>query len=445
MMKDADVVATVMTAALAAVEPGAALRALMQVDAGQLRVGPQQYDLGQIGRIWLVAVGKAARPMAAAAALMLGQRLHAGVVVAPEVAEPIAGMRVLAAGHPIPNAASIAAAQQVAALLAQTQPADLVLVLLSGGGSALLSLPVPGVALADLQALTRQLLACGAPIQAINCLRKHLDQIKGGGLAHMAAPAHLLTLVLSDVVGNSLDVIASGPTVPDPTSFADAWAVIERYGLVASLPPAIREHLQRGLAGQVADTPGPAAACFARATTLLVGSNLHAAQAAQCAAQAAGFQSMILTTYLQGEARAAGRLLAAIGRELALGQHPLPRPACIIVGGETTVTLRGGGRGGRNQELALAAVSDLAGLPDIALLTLATDGVDGPTDAAGALVTGTTLQRAQALGLDPQEYLARNDAYTFFAALGDLIHTGPTETNVNDLAFLFALPRNSCF
>ncbi|EFO80342.1 hydroxypyruvate reductase [Oscillochloris trichoides DG-6] len=438
MMNHADVAATLIAAALAAVEPGAAVRAGLQLQAEQLRVGTQHYNLTQIGRIWVVAVGKAAHPMAAAAAAVLGQRLHAGVIVAPQVADPIAGMCVLAAGHPIPNAASVAAAQQVAALLAQTGSNDLVLVLISGGGSALLSLPVPGVALADLQTLTTQLLACGAPIQAINCLRKHLDQIKGGGMARMAAPAHVAALILSDVVGNPLDVIASGPTVPDPTTFADAWAVVERYGLQATLPSTIREHLQRGLVGQVADTPGPDHPCFAHTTTLLVGSNLQAAQAAQHAAQVAGFHSLILTTHLQGEARDVGRFLAAIGRELAQGQHPLPRPACLIVGGETTVTLRGAGRGGRNQELALAAVRDLADLPNIALVTLATDGVDGPTDAAGAVVTGTTLQRAQALGLDPSDYLARNDAYTFFAALGDLIHTGPTQTNVNDLAFVFA-------
>ncbi len=437
-MKHADIVTTVMTAALAAVEPGAALRGSMQRDGDLLRLGPHHYDLRQIGHIWVVAVGKAAYPMATATAEVLGASLHAGVIVAPQLADPVPGMSAFAAGHPIPNADSVAAAQQVAALLSQAQADDLVLVLLSGGGSALLSLPVPGVELADLQELTTQLLACGAPISAINCLRKHLDQLKGGGMARMAAPAQLVTLVLSDVVGNPLDVIASGPTVPDPTTFSDAWAVVARYGLETTLPPAIREYLQRGLAGEVADTPGPDDACFARASTLLVGSNLQAAQAAQRAAQAAGLHSMILTTHLQGEAREAGRFLAAIGRDLAQGQHPLPRPACIIVGGETTVTLRGRGRGGRNQELALAAVDDLAGLPDITLMTLATDGVDGPTDAAGAIVTGTTLHRAQMLGLDPHDYLARNDSYSFFATLGDLIHTGPTQTNVHDLAFLFA-------
>ena len=342
------------------------------------------------------------------------------------------------AGHPIPDERGVAGARQIAQLLEQATERDLVIALISGGGSALLTLPAEGISLAELQALTGILLRCGANINEINTLRKHLDQVKGGGLARLAHPAGVITLILSDVVGNPLDVIGSGPTVPDTSSFADAYAVLERYGVVADAPAPIVARLRRGMAGQIAETLKPGDPRFARVHNLIVGSNRQAAEAALAAARAAGFNPLLLTTFLQAEAREAGRMLAAGARELADSDHPLPRPACIIAGGETTVTLRGSGRGGRNQELALAAVADLAGLPDLALVALATDGGDGPTDAAGAVVTGATLDRARALDLNPAAYLARNDAYSFFDALGDLLKPGPTETNVNDLAFVFA-------
>jgi hydroxypyruvate reductase len=325
----------------------------------------------------------------------------------------------------------------VADLLSQVTERDLVIAVISGGGSALMTLPAPGLALADLQSLTGALLRCGATINEINTLRKHLDQIKGGGLARMAYPATLVTLILSDVVGSPLDVIASGPTVPDPTTFAEAYALLERYGIAASVPPPIIEHLRRGMAGQAEETLKPGDPRFERVQNLIVASNAQAAEAALTAARTEGFNTLLLTTYLQGEAREVGRALAAVARELAATGRPLPGPACVVAGGETTVTLRGQGMGGRNQELALAAVADLAGLPGIALITLATDGGDGPTNAAGAVVTGATLERARQRGLDPLAHLARNDAYPFFDALGDLLRPGPTHTNVNDLVFIF--------
>ncbi|NTW04482.1 MAG: DUF4147 domain-containing protein, partial [Oscillochloris sp.] len=398
-----DLATRIMAAALAAVEPAAAVRAALRRQDRQLFAGDRVYDLSQATRVFLVGAGKAGYPMAHAAAAVLGDYLVSGVVMvkgegeggaqepaihslAPPSSVPDC-LEIRAAGHPVPDARSVAGAQRIADLLADAGEDDLVLALISGGGSALLSLPAPGLSLADIQALTSQLLACGASIDEINMLRKHLDLIKGGGLARMASPATLVTLVLSDVVGSPLDVIASGPTVPDPSSFADALAVLDRYDLRDLAPPAIRDWLRRGTSGELAETPGPDDPCFARATTLLIGDNARAALAAERAARDAGLNAMILTTYLQGEAREAGRLLAAVGRELAHYGRPLPRPACVIIGGETTVTLRGDGYGGRNQELALAAVRDLAGLSDVALITLATDGGDGPTDAAGAVVT----------------------------------------------------------
>lgn len=450
----------ILAAALGAVEPAAAVRRFLRRDGDVLRAGEHVFDLAAYDRVFLVGAGKAGAPMARAAAEALGDRLAGGVVIVKEghteetsrqgdkEHDEIASsllvsvsphLLVLEAGHPVPDERGVAGARRVAELLAGTTERDMVIALISGGGSALLTLPAPGIGLADIQALTAALLRCGAGIDAINTLRKHLDQVKGGGLARMAHPATLVTLVLSDVVGNPLDVIASGPTVPDPSTFADAYAVLERYGIVAAVPPSIVAYLRRGMVGVVPETLKPGDPHFDRVTNLIVGSNTQAALAAIAAARAEGFATLLLTTYLQGEAREVGRVLAAVGRELAATGRPLPRPACVVAGGETTVTLRGTGTGGRNQELALAAVADLAGLAGVALIALATDGGDGPTDAAGAVVTGATLERALRLGLDPAEHLARDDAYPFFAALGDLLRPGPTQTNVNDLAFVFAL------
>jgi hydroxypyruvate reductase len=287
-----------------------------------------------------------------------------------------------------------------------------------------------------MQKLTEVLLACGASINEINTLRRHLDTLKGGGLARLAAPATVITLVLSDVVGDPLDVIASGPTVADPTTFADALDVLERYNVLNQTPVAILRRLESGVRGEIAETPKPGDPALARVCTLIIGSNRLAAEAALAAAQREGFNALILTTFLQGEARIVGRVLAAIAREIADNNRPISRPACIIAGGETTVTLRGDGRGGRNQELALAAVADLAAAPGALLVALATDGGDGPTDAAGAVVSTTTYQRAGDLGLDVAAALARNDSYPFFDALGDLLRPGSTHTNVNDLALV---------
>lgn len=437
-------VARVLAAALQAVEPGAAVRRHLRREGDTLLVGGRPYDLGRFERVWLVGAGKAAAPMAAAAAEILAERLSGGVVVVKhgytqQPAEPHAPVAVVEAGHPLPDAHGVAGTRRVAELLRGAGERDLVLALISGGGSALLTLPADGLALDDLQRLTELLLRSGATINEINTLRKHLDVVKGGGLARLAHPAHLATLILSDVVGSPLDVIASGPSVPDTSTFGDAWAVLERYGLLERAPAPVLERLRRGRAGALPETPRADDPLFARVANLVVGSNALAAEAALEAARAEGWHTLLLTTYLQGEAREAGRLLAAVARELAATGRPIPRPACVLAGGETTVTLRGEGRGGRNQELALAAVPDLAGLAGVALVTLATDGGDGPTDAAGAVVTGASLERARALGLDPAAHLARNDAYPFFAGLGDLLLPGPTRTNVNDLAFVLAL------
>jgi glycerate 2-kinase len=390
-----------------------------------------------------VGAGKAGMPMAVAAARTLGAYLFQGLVIVKEgYAEGSQALpshlKILEAGHPIPDERGVNATRRIRAMLEEAGPNDLVICLISGGGSALFTDPAGELTLADLQELTRLLLASGATINEINSLRKHLDIVKGGGLARLTAPAHLLTLILSDVVGDPLDVIASGPTVPDPTTFNDAWDVLERYQLLDQTPQHVLYWLQSGKSGKIAETPKPGDDLFDRVTNLVIGSNRLAAEAAILQSQVEGFHPLLLTTYLQGEASQAGGILAAIARQLVASDQPIPRPACLVVGGETTVTLHGDGLGGRNQELALGAVRAMADVPNVALVTFATDGGDGPTDAAGAVVTGDTLSQAQGLSLDPHDYLVRNDAYHFFEKLGALLKSGPTQTNVNDLAFLFA-------
>jgi len=433
----------ILAAALRAVDPAEAMRRHVTRRGDALHIGSTRYDLAQIDHTYVVGCGKAGATMSLAVESVLGDRLTAGWVNTKYGHRAAAGsstrrITVHESGHPVPDESGVTGSGHIVALLEQAGERDLVLCLISGGGSALMTLPAAGLTLADKQEVTRLMLACGATIGELNCVRKHLSAIKGGQMARLAQPAQVATLILSDVVGNPLDVIASGPAVPDPTTFADAWSILAGYNLIDKLPPPVRTRLEAGRAGALADTPKPGDAAFARVNNVVIGSNDLAAEAAVARAQERGLHALLLSTYVEGEAREVARALAGIVREMAASGRPLPRPACIVVGGETTVTLRGDGLGGRNQELALAAAIKLAGLPNVAVVACGTDGTDGPTDAAGAIADGRTLQRAQALGLDAAGYLARNDSYHFFQPLDDLLMTGPTGTNVNDLTLLFA-------
>ena len=439
-------------AALAAVEPAAAVQRHVRREGDTLTVADRCYDLCDYERVFVVGGGKAAVPMAAAVAGILGDRLTGGIIVT-KYGHTISqspnfrslNLQIIEAGHPVPDENSVRGAQAIADLACQATEHDLVFCLISGGGSALLTLPAPDLTLDDLQALTDALLRSGATINELNTVRKHLSRIKGGHLTRLAAPARLVTLVLSDVVGDLLDVIASGPTVPDPTTVADAQAVLKRHES-QTLPPSqggIRE-------GVLHETPKPGDPAFERAQHVIVGSNRLAALAAVEKARELGFNALLLSTYVEGEAREVAKVAAALAKGVRAHSDPLPPPACLVWGGETTVTVRGEGKGGRNQELALAAALALDGWPGVLVMTLATDGTDGPTDGAGAIVTGETVGRAWALGLDPWAALAANDSYSFFDALGKapplsspphppgggLIRIGPTGTNVNDLLFI---------
>ncbi len=383
-------------------------------------------DLACKGRIFVVGAGKAGVAMTEAVEDFLGDRIAAGVVSVPALPLP-RGRRVkfILGGHPIPTSGSLSAGKEISELLENTTDEDLVLVLLSGGGSALAELPRPGIRLEDLQTATALFLKSGATIQEINCLRTPLSLLKGGGLARLAHPARVLGFILSDVVGNSLETIASGPTVYRQYSSKEIDAVLEKNNFREILPPSIINSLHQYR--EEAPEPFPPAA---RVENRIIASNRLAGEAAGAAAERLGFRLAYLADDWQGEAREAGtRFAELLIRESGRG------PACCIAGGETTVTVRGAGKGGRNLEAALGAAIALDGRPDIALSTLATDGVDGPTDAAGAVVTGRTMERARCLGMDPHGYLEANNSYPFFSKLEDLILTGPTGTNVNDLLF----------
>ena len=420
-------------AALTAVEPAAAVRRHIQREGNVLAIAGRRYDLRDYERVFVVGGGKAAAPMLAAITEILNDRLTEATIVTkyghtiPNPQFPNSPIpQIIEAGHPVPDENSVRGAQAVA----DWRPGDGArpgLCLISGGASALLTLPAPGLALADLQSLTGALLRSGATINELNTVRKHLSRIKGGNLARLAAPATLVTLILSDVVGDPLDVIASGPTVPDPTTVADAREVLARHGNPWGFGK------PQGFEFQ--ETPKPGDPIFEDAQHVVIGSNRLAALAAVEKARQLGFNTLLLSTYVEGEAREVARVAAALAKGMRAHADPLPPPACLVWGGETTVTMRGEGKGGRNQELALAAALALDGWPGILMMALATDGTDGPTDGAGAVVTGETVARARALGLDARSALEANDSYPFFDALGDLLRTGPTGTNVNDLLF----------
>jgi glycerate 2-kinase len=439
-----DDIRPIIHAALAAVDPRGAVLAHLSLTGDTLRIGERAYDLRQIERIVVVGAGKAGAPMAAALTDLLGDRISEGYVnvkygYTADVAGPIV---IQEASHPVPDAAGLLGAQHVAALLRGLTERDLVIVLLSGGGSALLPLPALDLELADLQKLTNLLLRSGATINELNAARKHCSQLQGGGLARLAAPAQVAALILSDVVGSPLDTIASGPTVPDTSTYAAVLALLERYAVTDLVPKRVLSHFKQGEAGYIAETPKPGDPLFAQVNNVVVGDNASAARAAVAEAQRRGWHSSLLTTFVQGEAREVGRVIAGLAQGIAWGASDLTPPVCLVLGGETTVTIRGEGLGGRNQEMALSAALALDGYPlpagrEVAITCLATDGSDGPTDAAGAIVTCDTVTRGRDLGLDPHAALTANDSYHYLAATGALLVTGPTNTNVNDLALIF--------
>jgi hydroxypyruvate reductase len=375
--------------------------------------------------------------MAAAVEEAWGTRVSTGLVVVKDGhVAPTRRIRLAQAGHPVPDGRGEAAAREILALAGDARAEDLVLALVSGGASALTPAPAPPITLADKQAVTRLLLAAGADINQINAVRKHCSLFKGGQLARAAAPARVTALLLSDVIGDPLDVIGSGPTAPDASTFAHAVEILRGFALLNRVPGSVRERLEQGARGDIAETPKPGDPLFERVTNVVIGNNELVVDAARSRAMALGYAPHVRTRSLAGEAREAARDLVVLGRAIREGRGPIRAPACVIAAGETTVTVTGHGLGGRCQEFALAAALEMEGIAGMAVLAAGTDGSDGPTDAAGAIADGDSVARAKRQGMNPRAQLDDNDSHTLFARLGDLVVTGPTNTNLLDLYLL---------
>ena len=392
-------------------------------------------DLREYSRVFVCGTGKGTAPMARAMEELLGDKLTGGdIIVKYDHIDQLRTIRLHEAAHPVPDENTLRATREMLGNLGQLRQTDLVFVLLTGGGSALMEDLPEHVSLDDLQTLSRILLESGANIHEINCVRKHISRIKGGQLARYLMPARQITLALSDVIGDDLSVIASGPTSPDPSTFDEAWSIIRKYDVAERLPAPVRDHLLKGSEGKIQETPKPGERLFDKVTNLVIGSNRLALSTSELKARQLGYQTLILSSAIEGEAKELARFIGAIMKETWQADQPVDKPACILLGGEPTVRIRGKGKGGRNQELCLALALSQPDFPFV-FISCGSDGTDGPTDAAGARVTHETLRRAEALGLDGVQLLKNNDSYHFFKPLGDLIMTGPTRTNVMDLIF----------
>jgi hydroxypyruvate reductase len=424
---------------LEAVNPFNAVKKALNREKNKIIIGlgtskTVTYDIEAFERIIVVGMGKATALMAKAVDGILGNVISEGCVVVKygHTAE-LETIRLLEAGHPLPDENGLQGAREIARLVEEAAEKDLIIFLISGGGSALLPLPATGVELVEKQNITSQLLKCGADIQEINTIRKHISIVKGGQLARLAYPATIVSMILSDVVGDRLDTIASGPTVPDATTFSDALKIVNKYDLLEKIPQSIRKRLEAGVRGEITDTPKDGDKVFKKAHNIIVGSNNIALQAIAEQAKKIGLNAIILSSAIEGEAKEVAKVLSAVAKEMTISGNPIPAPACVISGGETTVTIEGKGKGGRNQELGLSAAIAIDGLDNLVILSGGTDGSDGPTDAAGAIVDGNTIERARQQRIDAHQFLRNNDAYNFLKQTHDLLITGPTNTNVMDI------------
>ncbi len=401
-----------------------------------LMVDSKTYDLDQYNSIYMVAFGKAAPSMAKAVEDLLGNRIKDGIVVSNTFEKSkFSRLRFYLSSHPVPDERSLSAANEILKLLRDTDKGDLVIFLISGGGSALIAMPAIGISLEDKQRATLMLLNSGVDKYGLNAVRKHISQIKGGGLLNKALPSQVITLILSNVVGDRLDAIASGPTIPDPTTFDEACRVIEALRLEHRIPPQVMVHLEEGRRGNVPETLKEGEFAPERVQTVIVGNNYKSLLAAKRRAKQFGYNTFLLSSQLSGEAREVAKVISGIAFDVERLDIPVKKPACIIFGGETTVTVIGRGKGGRNTELALSFAMEIMG-HEISGLFCGTDGVDGPTDATGAICDGYTRGVARKMNLSAREHLAQNDSYSFFDRLGSLVKIGPSGTNVMDIGIV---------
>ncbi|HEY7163756.1 MAG TPA: glycerate kinase [Candidatus Binatia bacterium] len=427
-------------AAVRAVEPADLVKRHFRRDGDTIEVAERRYDLSSYRHVYVVGAGKAAAAMGGAVERLLAERIDRAIVIVKYGHSlPLTKLKLLQAGHPVPDQNGLGATRELLEIVRNAAARDLILCLLSGGASALMVAPFAELTLDDKQATTRLLLGCGATIQEINTIRKHISAVKGGRLAQAAYPATVVTLILSDVIGDDVETVASGPFSPDSTTFTHCVQTLERCSLLERIPPRVRLLLESGVKGEIPETPKPGDAVFAKVQNLIIGNNRTALCGAQQHAAELGYNPMILSDPAQGEARQAALAHAAMVKELIGDGKPAGRPVCVISGGETTVTVRGNGRGGRNQEFALAAAMAIEGEENIVILSGGTDGSDGPTEAAGGIIDGLTVRRGKDRGLDPRVSLENNDSYAFLKATDDLLMTGPTLTNVMDLQLALVL------
>lgn len=425
---------------LNSVDPAQIIRSKLSLKNSLLRIDDLSFDLNRFQNIFIVGGGKASGSMAEAIEQILGKRIVQGLINIPQGSKNKTSIvKLHEAGHPFPDEAGVEGTCLMLEIAEKAGQDDLVVCLISGGGSSLMPLPRGSISLEDKRKITQELLKCGATINEINTVRKHISDFKGGWLAKKAYPATILNLILSDVVGDPLDFIASGPTVPDSTTFKNARQVLERYDLWATAPGSIKKVLSDGEKGMIPETPKNGDDVFRKVYNVIVGNNRRSSLAAREYLKSASLNSLLLTAALEGEARHVGTILASVARETLLSGNPVPKPAGIVVGGETTVTVAGKGLGGRNQEIVLSAALNIKKLDGVVIASLSTDGIDGPTDAAGAIADGNTVAAALNMGLEPKSFLSNNDSYHFFSKVGDLIFTGPTGTNVNDVSLVIVV------
>jgi len=437
--KNKDILA-IIESAISAADPQKAINEIVRLQKNRLTIDKQIYNLDLYENIYVIGAGKAVCSMALSVEEILGGRIAKGIIVTKYGhKKSLSKIEVIEAGHPIPDENGVKGVERIIELLKNIKRGDLIIILLSGGASSLLPAPNKNISLNDKKIATELLLKSGASIDEINAVRKHISRLKGGQLASLIYPAEAVCLILSDVIGGRLDVIASGPTVPDNSTFKDAVDILKKYSIWNNTPRPVINYLLKGMKGEIAETPKSANPAFRRINNIIIGNNKSAVASAEKKAKELGYHTLVLSTFIEGEAMEIGKVFGAIAKEIANFERPIKRKACIIAGGETTVTVKGKGKGGRCQEFALSAALIINGLKDAAIVGVSTDGTDGPTDAAGAIADGTTVERAKKAGMEVKSYLENNDSYSLFKKLNDLIITGPTNTNVNDLymAFVF--------
>jgi glycerate-2-kinase len=426
--------------ALSAVDPKRTIETRLTLKNSTLSVDKYSFDLRKFKHVYVIGGGKASGSMAQGLEQVLNSRITKGFVnVLHGTKQETEIVELHGANHPVPDEAGVKGTRLMLEIAEQAEKEDLIICLISGGGSSLMPLPRGDISIADKRELTNALLKSGATINEINTVRKHISDFKGGWLAKKAYPATILNLILSDVVGDPLDFIASGPTVPDSTTFGDAVRVLRKYALWEKTPASIQKLLLDGEKGTIPETPKADDEAFKKVFNVVVGNNRSASIAACEYLKSKGLNAILLTATMEGEARHVGTMLGSIACEVLASGNPIQKPASIVAGGETTVTVTGKGLGSRNQEIPLASALKIRGLDGVVVASLSTDGIDGPTDAAGAIADGKTLARAVEMGLKPEEFLAANDSYHFFSKLGDLVFTGLTGTNVNDVSVIIVL------